>query len=48
MGEGDRHMLDFADAFEREIVHQGAARRGIVETLDLSRALLARCGLLGP
>jgi V/A-type H+-transporting ATPase subunit B len=48
MGEGDRHMLDFADAFEREIVHQGAARRGIAETLDLSLALLARFGLLKP
>ena len=48
MGEGDRHMLDFADAFEREIVHQGAARRSIGETLDLSRALLVRFGLPGP
>jgi len=41
-------MLDFADAFEREIVHQGAARRSIGETLDLSRALLVRFGLPGP
>jgi len=48
MGEGDRHMLDFADAFEREIVHQGAERRSIARTLDLSRALLARFGLLAP
>ncbi len=39
-------MLDFADAFEREIVHQGDARRDIDETLDLSRALLQRFGLL--
>jgi V/A-type H+-transporting ATPase subunit B len=45
MGEGDRHMLDFADAFEREIVHQGDVRRSIGETLDLSRALLGRFGL---
>ena len=46
MGEGDRHMLDFADAFEREIVHQGAERRSIGRTLDLSRDLLVRFGLL--
>jgi V/A-type H+-transporting ATPase subunit B len=48
MGEGDRHMLDFADAFEREIVHQGDVRRSIGETLDLSRALLERFGLAPP
>jgi vacuolar-type H+-ATPase subunit B/Vma2 len=35
-------MLDFADAFEREIVHQGAERRGMAETLDTCRALLGR------
>ncbi len=46
MGEADQRMLDFADAFEREIVHQGDARRTIGETLDLSRALLQRFGLL--
>jgi V/A-type H+-transporting ATPase subunit B len=45
LGESDRHMLDFADAFEREIVHQGEVRRTIVETLDTSRALLDRFGL---
>jgi V/A-type H+-transporting ATPase subunit B len=42
MSEDDRTMLDFADAFEKEIVHQGSARRGIIETLDRSRALLER------
>jgi len=41
-------MLDFADAFEREIVHQGDVRRSIGETLDLSRALLERFGLALP
>ena len=46
MSDGDKRMLDFATAFEREIVHQGAARRGIDETLDLSRALLEKFGLL--
>ena len=34
MTEGDRLMLDFADAFERELVHQGMVRRNIHETLD--------------
>jgi len=47
MSDEDRRMLDFADAFEREIVHQGTARRGIDQTLDMSRALLERFGLLG-
>jgi V/A-type H+-transporting ATPase subunit B len=42
MSEGDKRILDFADAFERELVHQGSGRRSIVETLDLSGALLAR------
>jgi V/A-type H+-transporting ATPase subunit B len=46
MSEPDRRMLDFAEAFEREIVHQGDARRSINETLDLSRALLDKFGLL--
>ena len=46
MGESDKRMLDFAEVFEREIVHQGDARRGIGETLDLSLALLQRFGLL--
>jgi len=46
MGETDQRMLDFADAFEREIVHQGDARRTTGETLDLSRALLQKFGLL--
>ena len=47
MSEGDRYMLDFADAFEREIVHQGSARRGIGETLDASKRLLERFKLGG-
>ena len=46
MGESDKRMLDFAEVFEREIVHQGDARRGIGETLDLSLALLQKFGLL--
>lgn len=46
MSEDDRKMLDFAAAFEEEIVHQGTARRGIEETLDRSQALLERFHLL--
>ena len=42
MSAADTRMLDFADAFEREIVHQGSERRGMTDTLDRSRALLAR------
>ena len=45
MSAADTRLLDFADAFEREIVHQGSERRGIAETLDRSQALLARFGL---
>lgn len=45
LGDADKRMLDFADAFEREVVAQGQARRTIGETLDLSRALLERFGL---
>jgi len=45
LSDADTRMLDFADAFEREVVNQGPARRTVVETLDLSRALLERFGL---
>jgi len=45
MIEGDRVMLDFADAFERELIHQGAARRDINESLDAGIALLRRFSL---
>ena len=42
MSAADMRMLDFADAFEREIVHQGAEPRTMTDTLDRSRALLGR------
>jgi len=35
-------MLDFADAFEREFIHQGDARRMMGETLDIGTALVER------
>ena len=37
----DRLVLDFTEAFEREFVGQGAARRSIEETLNLAWQLLA-------
>jgi V/A-type H+-transporting ATPase subunit B len=45
MGAADTRLLDFAEAFEREIIHQGAERRTVVDTLDRSLALLGRFGL---
>jgi V/A-type H+/Na+-transporting ATPase subunit B len=45
LGEGDRLILDFADAFERELIHQGDERRSIGESLDLGIALLRRFNL---
>jgi len=45
MTERDRHMLDFAEAFERELVHQGGERRDVGGSLDAGLALLRRFGL---
>jgi V/A-type H+/Na+-transporting ATPase subunit B len=45
MAERDRHMLDFAEAFERELVHQGDVRRDVAASLDTGRALLRRFAL---
>ena len=36
----DQKMLDFADRFETDFVHQGAQRRTVDETLDLGGRLL--------
>ena len=36
----DRKLLDFADLFEGDFVHQGKARRTIDETLDTAQTLL--------
>lgn len=46
MTEDDRGMLNFADAFEREFVHQGMMRRSINETLDEGIDLLKRFSLV--
>jgi len=45
MPEADRVVLDFADAFEKEFVHQGSAGRDINETLDGGIRLLKRFSL---
>ncbi len=45
MTKKDSVMLDFADAFEREFVHQGKTRRSIFETLDTGLNLLKRFAL---
>jgi len=42
MTKDDTQMLDFADAFEREFIHQGDARRMMGETLDIGIALVER------
>ena len=42
MTKDDTQMLDFAEAFEREFVHQGDARRMMGETLDIGIALAER------
>ncbi len=40
LGEADRRALAFADRFERELVHQGATRRTIGETIEIGWRLL--------
>lgn len=42
MTERDKEMLNFADDFEREFIHQGATRRNIFESLDTGLHLLKR------
>ena len=45
MTERDRKMLDFADSFEKEFVHQRAGRKTIAETLDTGTGLMQRFSL---
>lgn len=40
MSEADTRALDFADAFERSVVHQGSERRGMTDTLDACQRVL--------
>jgi V/A-type H+-transporting ATPase subunit B len=42
MTEADKQMLDFADAFEREFIHQEGLRRTVGETLDIGLGLVQR------
>ena len=48
MSEGDKVLLDFAAAFEAELVNQGMQRREVGTTLDLGIALLQRFSLAKP
>ncbi len=48
MSQKDQEMLDFADAFERDFVHQEKGRRSIEESLDTGIAVLKRHGLETP
>ena len=45
MTKDDKQMLDFAEAFEREFIHQGMARRRMGETLDAGQKLIEKFGL---
>jgi len=40
LAPGDRRALDFVDTFEHELIHQGRARRSIVDTVRIGWALL--------
>ena len=42
MSKKDKIMLDFADALEREFIHQPVERRGILDTLDRGLNLAKR------
>ncbi|HVO40347.1 MAG TPA: V-type ATP synthase subunit B [Spirochaetia bacterium] len=42
LSEMDRSSLAFADAFEREMIHQGDEERAIEETLDIGWRVLGR------
>jgi V/A-type H+-transporting ATPase subunit B len=44
----DRVMLEMADSFEADFVHQGQQRRDIGQTLDLGLQLLKRYGVYPP
>jgi len=37
---GDRHALDFTDAFEQRLIHQGRVRRTLRDTIDIGWSLL--------
>jgi V/A-type H+/Na+-transporting ATPase subunit B len=45
MTKADALMLDFADAFEREVIGQGMVRRTVQDSLDAGLALMKRFNL---
>ncbi len=48
MSDQDKVMLDFAEAFERDFIHQEAGRRSVHESLDAGIELLKRFALEAP
>lgn len=42
LAAGDQHALQFADAFERELIHQGRTRRTLNDTIALGWSLLEK------
>jgi len=40
LAPGDRRALDFVDAFEGELIHQGGARRSLADTMRIGWSLL--------
>jgi V/A-type H+-transporting ATPase subunit B len=45
MTKADVPMLEFADAFEREVIGQGMTRRTVQESLDAGLGLMKRFSL---
>jgi len=40
LAPGDRRALDFVDAFEGQLIHQGGTRRSLVDTMRIGWSLL--------
>ena len=40
LAEGDRRALQFVEAFEQELIHQGNARRSLTDTIRIGWTLL--------
>jgi V/A-type H+-transporting ATPase subunit B len=42
LAPGDRRALEFVDEFEKELIHQGGGRRGLLDTIRTGWSLLER------
>ncbi len=40
LAPGDRRALEFVDAFEKELIHQGGVRRSLPDTIRIGWSLL--------